>query len=210
MLKVSASNPPPDGNTKNVVGNAKLHLMKKHFILVTILLLLSTTESLCQSKVFNSKNDYDTFWIRAINFIVQKKIDVNLTDKTTGIIILKNVVLTYSTEDKKSEFFNPKADIFVNEVKNQGKRFPEPAAGYGPYQTNKETYENPVYATCILKIKPLGNSCEISIELDDLYYFKSLYTSSNTDKRNRNTLITYKSTGNFEQQVFDGIDNLLP
>ncbi len=181
--------------------------MRKYTFIIIAFLFIPTSKLLSQSFTFTSKYSYDSLWVKVINYLIDKRLDVNLTDKTTGSIVIKDVVLTYTTENQKSEFYNPNAALIVNEIKYQGKKFPEPAAGYGAYNTNKETYENPIYSYCLLKIKSSGASCQVQIEIYGLYYFKSLYTSSNTDKKNRNNLIEFKSTGKFEKALFESIEN---
>ncbi|MBK7434327.1 MAG: hypothetical protein IPI66_10740 [Chitinophagaceae bacterium] len=127
-------------------------------------------------------------------------------DRETGIAIVKDFVTTYTIHDKKGMLLKDNADVIVETIRHQGRTFPITSAAYGPYATDKQVYENPLYANMMIQVKKIGEQSEVTINFMNIWYKKTLYTQSNTDVPDINTLDQFKTTGRCEKELFNTIE----
>lgn len=165
--------------------------MKK---IILVLLILSS----CAPKVIPLKGSYsngnfqqvtnkpkDAVWDNIIDLFAQRGLPIKLIDRSSGLIVSGETILTWTYENKKGELVKPDADVVIAQVYDPGaNKVIKPASVSGEWN---------------IRIKDAGNGrTSINVNLVSPKYISALGKTP--------TLFTpgvLQSTGNFERMVFD-------
>lgn len=183
-------------------------LIIKLFKLLTVVFFLSS----CSNKIIPIKGSYpqtpiivssekpfEEVWDKLINVFAQKGLSIKLIDKSSGLIISDNSLLSATIENKKGIPENSSAVIVVPQIHNVGLNMYVPIVGYTYEPKTNKILTNPVYGEWNVRIQKTGNSTLINVNLVNLKYVSTgQYNIPITQNLNN-----FKTTGKFENIIID-------
>lgn len=142
--------------------------------------------------VIESSNNFQNVWDKIIDLFAQKGIGIKLIDKSSGLIVAQNSLVTVTKEDKNGKPIDPEAWLVSSQMYEPG--------------SQKYYYPEKASAEWNIRIKDLGNGkTSINVNLVNIVALTTvtqvnpIFMASTSTTYNTNVV----STGMFEKLLAD-------
>lgn len=153
--------------------------------------------------IYGSTKSFDQIWDKLIDVFAQKGLAIKIIDRTSGLIVSDSYSLNATVENKNGIVYDKNAFVAIGKFYYNGRYIPMSGSRDGVYSIKKVPEPMPVYGEWNVRIKPTATGgTSINININNLNYqdmkTKLVKKIESTD---------YKTTGVFEKQLFDLINN---
>jgi hypothetical protein len=156
--------------------------------------------------VYSSTQPFDSAWDKVIDLFAQKGLTIKLIDRSSGLIVSEKTVLITSMEDDKGKAISSLAEIVVPKYKDgstNGRYVPISGTTSGPYAA--VMVPRPIFGEWNVRLKKLSTGgTSINININNLFYLDEYIVGGHV-MNNPVPIQFYKSTGIFEQFIYDQI-----